>query len=71
MMEMSDDDLERIQEIKTLSTDFLAEALNWWNSEATEKLKRFVIITCYYEFLTMQAEGVDDFLADIVEEGEV
>lgn len=71
MIEMNNDDYERIEEIKTLSTDFLVEALHWWNDDACEKLKHFIIVTCYYEFLTMKAEDADDFLADITAEGEV
>jgi len=61
-MEISDDDLQRVNEIRNLPVSFLKEALDWWNTQASARIKQFVVITCYYEFLAMQAEEVDDYL---------
>ena len=61
-MEISDDDLQRVNEIRNLPVSFLKEALEWWNTQASARIKQFVVITCYYEFLAMQAEEADDYL---------
>lgn len=69
-MEMSDDDLERVHEIRNLSAGFLREAIDWWNTQATARIKQFVVVTCYYEFLAMQADNIDNFVSWL-EESEV
>ena len=70
-MEISDDDLERLHEIRNLPVSFLREAVNWWNTQATAKVQQFVIVTCYYEFLAMQADNVDGFVTWLEESGEL
>jgi len=70
LVEISDDDLERVNEIRNLPVGFLHEAIEWWNTQATARIKQFVVVTCYYEFLAMQADNVDDFVSWL-EESEV
>ena len=70
-MELSEDDLQRVQEIRNLSPEFLAEAVTWWNTQATQKIRQFVVVTCYYEFLAMQADDVDGFVTWLEESGEL
>lgn len=63
-MEWDEDDLQRIEEIRTMPTTFIKEAIDWWNGVATESMKRFVVVTCYYEWLALQADHVDDAVVD-------
>lgn len=63
-MEWNEDDYERVQEIQSMSPDFIKDAIEWWNSVASETIKRFVVVTCYYEWLAMQADKADDVLVD-------
>jgi hypothetical protein len=63
-MEWNEDDYERIQEIQSMSPNFIKDAIEWWNGEANESIKRFVVVTCYYEWLALQADKADDVLAD-------
>jgi hypothetical protein len=62
-MEWTEDDYQRIKEIKSVSPEFIKEAIGWWNTQASESVKRFVVVTCYYEWLAIQANHADDILS--------
>jgi hypothetical protein len=63
-MELTEDDHERIKEITSASPEFIKEAIDWWNEKAKESIKRFVVVTCYYEWLLANANAVDNLLDD-------
>lgn len=63
-MEISDDDLERMEEIRNLPNGFAIEAFHWWNNEADHTLKNVIVVMAYYEMLTQASEFADQALEE-------
>ena len=59
-MEWSDDDLQRMEEIRNLPTSFVVEAVDWWNNKVSQSIKNFIVVSSYYEWLALQSESADD-----------
>lgn len=63
-MDITQEDMDRLEEIMHLPTQTIAEALHWWNMEAPENLKRFVAVTTYYEILMAAVDSADNALVE-------
>ena len=63
-MEWSHDDEERIEEIRNLPTSVIADAFNWWNSDSYSNMKRWIVVSSYYEFLAQSSEYADEILEE-------
>jgi hypothetical protein len=61
---MSEEDAQRIKEIKSLPNKFAVEAIDWWNHHADEVLKRVIIVMAYFEYLTQSSEFADKALEE-------
>lgn len=61
-MELDDEDYERLSEIRSLPRDTIVSAIDWWNVEAPESFKRFIIVSAYYELLAQQSEYAEKAL---------
>lgn len=70
-MELNDDDYERLKEIRSLPAEFAEQAFNWWNEEANDAMKRFIIVSTYYEYLAHASEFIDNIVVDWSNGGEV
>lgn len=62
--EISKDDLERLEEIRRLPRNVIVDAIKWWNDEAPEGVKRFIIVTTYYESILSTSEFADEALKE-------
>lgn len=58
-MEWDKDDLDLLHDIQNASPEFIQEAIDWWNGTASQSIKRFIAVTCYYEWLALQSDDVD------------
>ena len=63
-MEISDEDKERMEEIRTLPNEFAVEAFKWWHKHADKALKNVIIVMAYYEMLAQSSEYADKALED-------
>lgn len=61
-MELDDEDTERLNEIRSLPKDTILDAIDWWNLDAPDTLKRFIVVSTYYELLTQQSEHAEKAL---------
>lgn len=60
--EISSDDLQRLEEIRSLPPSVIAEAIRWWNHEAPSAIKKFIIVCAYYEAMLSTTELADEVL---------
>jgi hypothetical protein len=59
--EFTQDEMERVHEIRGMPAEYVKEALEWWNTEAPQYVKRFVIVTCYYESMMHEMGHADEW----------
>lgn len=60
-LEFTQDEIERVHEIRGMPESYVREAMHWWNTEAPPYVKRFVVVTCYYESMLSQVNNADDW----------
>lgn len=61
-MDLDDEDFERLQEIRSLPREVVVDSINWWNHDADEGMKRFIVASTYYEILTQMANDAEKAL---------
>lgn len=61
-MDLDNEDFERLEEIRSLPREVIVDAINWWNYDADEGMKRFIVASTYYEILTQTAEDAEKAL---------
>jgi hypothetical protein len=59
---ISPEDLARLEEIRSLPLATIAEAIKWWNHEAPDPIKKFIIVCAYYEGMLSTTELADEVL---------
>lgn len=60
--EISQEDIERLEEIRTLPVEVIKNAIKWWNEEAPNVVKQFIVVTAYYESMLITSEFADEAL---------
>lgn len=60
--EISPDDIERLNEIRSLPPPVIADAIKWWNYGAPDAMKKFIIVTAYYESMLCTTDLADEAL---------
>lgn len=62
--DMSQEDIERLDEIRNLPISVIVDAIDWWNHQAPDAMKRFVVVTTYFETILMTSEMADQALKE-------
>lgn len=59
--DISPEDMERLNEIRSLPPPVIFDAIKWWNHYAPNDMKRFIVVTAYYEsMLTHNTSDLTD-----------
>jgi hypothetical protein len=60
--EISPEDMEKLNEIRSLPPPVVRDAIYWWNHDAPIAMKNFIIVTAYYESILFTSELADEAL---------
>ena len=60
--DISPEDIERLNEIRSLPPPVIQDAIHWWNHDAPIAMKNFIIVTAYYESMLYTSEFADEVL---------
>lgn len=60
--DISPEDIERLNEIRSLPPPVIVDAIKWWNHYAPDDMKRFIVVTAYYESMLCTTDLADEAL---------
>ena len=61
-MGLDEEDFEKLEEIRSLPREVIVDSINWWNHDADEGMKRFIVASTSYEVLTQMADNAEKAL---------